>query len=49
MALLRRHKALILAKNVLYIEKSDDDEQTAATDAAPLSGALFFSGKVPRV
>jgi hypothetical protein len=26
-ALLRRDKTLILAKNVLYIEKSDEDEK----------------------
>jgi hypothetical protein len=41
-ALLRRHKALILAKNVLYMQ-NPMKIKNAATDALPLSGALFFA------
>jgi hypothetical protein len=39
---LRRDKALILAKNVLY-KKNPMMMKNAATDALPLSGALFFA------
>jgi hypothetical protein len=39
---LRLHKALILAKNVLYIQ-NPMKIKNAATDALPLSGALFFA------
>jgi len=42
MALERRHKALILAKNVLYMQ-NPMKIKNAATDALPLSGALFFA------
>jgi hypothetical protein len=38
-----RHKALILAKNVLYNEKSDEDEKRRH-GAAPLLGSLIFRG-----
>jgi hypothetical protein len=41
-AVLRRHKALILAKNVLYMQ-NPMKIKNAATDALPLSGALFFA------
>jgi hypothetical protein len=41
-ALLRRHKALILAKNVLY-RQNPMKMKNAATDALPRSGALFFA------
>jgi hypothetical protein len=41
-ALLRRDKALILAKNVLY-KQNPMKMKNAATDALPLSGALFFA------
>jgi hypothetical protein len=37
---LRRHNALILPKNVLYIEKPDEHDRTVATGALPLSGSL---------
>jgi hypothetical protein len=39
---LRPHKALILAKNVLY-RLNPMKKKNAATDALPLSGALFFA------
>jgi hypothetical protein len=39
---LQRHKALILAKNVLYMQ-NPMKMKNAATDALPLSGALFFA------
>jgi hypothetical protein len=41
MAVLRRHKALILAKNVLY--KSNMKDLAAKT--LPFPGALFFAAK----
>jgi hypothetical protein len=47
-ALLRRHKALIPPKNVLYIKKFDEDDKTPPATCSP-SGALFFGGDVPRV
>jgi hypothetical protein len=41
-AVLRCHKALILAKNVLY-KQNPMKLKNAATGALPLSGALFFA------
>jgi hypothetical protein len=46
-AVLRRHKALILAKNVLYMQ-NPMKIKNAATDALPLSGP-YFSRLHPRV
>jgi hypothetical protein len=42
-AVLRCHKALILAKNVLYRENRPMKMKNAATDALPPLGALFFA------
>jgi hypothetical protein len=42
-ALLRRHNALNLPKNVLYIKNNPMTTKNAATEALPSSGALFFA------
>jgi hypothetical protein len=47
-ALLRRDKALILAKNVLYKTKSDDDEKRRSRMCSP-AREPYFSRLHPRV
>jgi len=43
-AVLRCHKALILAKNVLYSQNRPMKMKNAATDVLPPPGSLIFRG-----
>jgi hypothetical protein len=48
MAVLRRHNALILVENVLYIEKMKMTDRRY--ESAPLSGSIIFPRQdVPRL